>query len=387
MTLTLTTHSDEKQTPAGRILVIDDDVASRQLLRIILQQDYQVTTVGDGQTALKCIQTQPFDLVLLDITMPGMTGFEVLKALRQDSTTADLPVILMSVTDDPTTVVKGLEAGANDYVVKPVTPSVLMARVKTQVNLKRLTDERKQYIEQLKQAEQMRTRFTHIASHDLKNPLHNLRLAAALLKEELQNNPRVASVLKMLDITIDTMQHVIETFLDIAAIQANSIALKLEATAVSDVITNVISQYEIAANEKDSQLVMKSVAGYVRADKARTVQVVSNLVSNALKYSPYGSTITIWTETLDENIRLSVQDEGPGIPRAERTKLFTEFAKLSPRPTGNETSTGLGLWIVKHLMEKQGGSVGVSFPADGGSIFWVELPAVAETELLVEESA
>ncbi|MDQ7024059.1 MAG: response regulator [Anaerolineae bacterium] len=374
----------------GRILIVEDDHSSRELLRMILEYDYHVETAHDGETALRLISEHDFDLVLLDIMMSGINGLEVLRTLRQDKRIQSLPVILVSALSDSDVMVEGLEVGANDYISKPIDPAILMARVRTQLKLKHLMDERNKHIEKLERAEQLRTQFVHIASHDLKNPLHNLSIANTLLKDEMGNNSRVKQILNVLDLTVENMHHIIEAFLDVVAIQSNTLELKPVVLSLSDVVNNIAMQYEIAAEEKDIRLHIGNHTGQVVADSARLVQIASNLVSNAIKYSPQGSVVTIWTETNDASLRLCVQDEGPGIPKKERHKLFTEFGKLSTRPTRNESRTGLGLWIVKHLIEKQGGTVGVNFPKAGGSIFWLELPTVASEPALafaVEDSA
>lgn len=390
MTITPPAEQTIESTQQGRILIVEDDHASRELLRVILGYEHHVETAHNGETALQLVREHDFDLVLLDIMMSGINGLDVLRTLRQDESTQNLPVILVSALSASDVMVEGLESGASDYISKPIDPSVLMARVRTQLKLKHLTDERNKHIEKLERAEQLRTQFIHIASHDLKNPLHNLSIANTLLKDEMGNNPRVKQILSMLDLTVENMHHIIEAFLDVIAIQSNTLALKPVLLSLADVMNNVATQYEIAAEEKNIRLYISNNSGQVVADSARMVQIVNNLVSNAIKYSPQGSTVTLWTEVNDESLRLCVQDEGPGIPIEERHKLFTEFGKLSTRPTGNESRTGLGLWIVKHLIEKQGGEVGVSFPADSGSIFWLELPAVASEPALafvIEDSA
>jgi signal transduction histidine kinase len=144
---------------------------------------------------------------------------------------------------------------------------------------------------------------------------------------------------------------------------------------VRDVVVNVVTQYEIVARGKEIELLVDETPGNIIADRARMIQVVGNLVSNALKYSPRSSRIRIWSEERGQDNCLFVQDQGPGIPETERHLLFQEFSKLTPRPTAGEARTGLGLWIVRHLVRGQGGMVGADFPPEGGSVFWVEMPA------------
>jgi signal transduction histidine kinase len=373
----------------GRILIVEDDPASRELLRVMLEHSHYVETAHNGEAALKIIQEHEFDLVLLDIMMPGINGIEVLKTVRKEKNQEDLPIILVSALTDEMDIVKGLEMGANDYIRKPIEPAVLLARVRTQLQLKRLYDTHKHHIEELERAEKLRTQFMQIASHDLKNPLHNLHIASSLLQDEIGDDERVAQILNVLDLTVENMHHVIEDFLDVVAIQSDAVGLKPVELSVRDIVNNVAVQYEIAAEEKDIRLDIHPIDGHIVADQARMIQILSNLVSNAIKYSPVGATVTLWAENSGLTMRLCVQDEGPGIPKNERSQLFTEFGKLSTTPTANEPRTGLGLWIVKHLMQMQGGTVGASFPDEGGSIFWLEFPTIiqSEEEILISETA
>lgn len=359
----------------GRILIVDDDDISRMLLQSILGDNYEIQGVSNGADAIEILQNQPFDLVLLDIMMAGMDGYTVLQKIRKELLLLDLPVIFLSALDQPEDVARGLQLGANDYVTSPLEPAVLRARIATQIKLKRLTDEHKHQIQILERAENLRVQLSRIASHDLKNPLHNIRIAQSLLKEEV-SDARQSRLLETIGLSVETMQHVIESFVDLVAIQTDTLKFRREVIAVRDLVMNVVTQYEIAARGKEIDLHVDAIPGQIIADRARMIQIVGNLVSNALKYSPICSTVRIWSEDRDEENYLYVGDQGPGIPESERHLLFQEFSRLSPRPTGGEASTGLGLWIVRHLVRGQGGKVGVYFPDEGGSVFWVQMPAV-----------
>jgi two-component system, sensor histidine kinase and response regulator len=359
----------------GRILIVDDDDISRILLQSILGESYDIQGVSNGEQAIELLRNQPCDLVLLDIMMAGMDGYTVLQKIRTELRLMDLPVIFLSALDQPEDVVRGLQLGANDYVTSPLEPAVLRARIATQIKLKRLSDEHKHQIQILERAENLRVQLSRIASHDLKNPLHNIRIAHSLLKEEA-SDPRFMRLLETIGLSVETMQHVIENFVDLVAIQTDTLKFRREVITVRDLVMNVVTQYEIAAGNKGIALEVDSIPGQIIADRARMIQIFSNLVSNAIKYSPQQSTVRIWSEDRDEENYLYVGDQGPGIPEAERHLLFQEFSRLSPRPTAGEASTGLGLWIVRHLVRGQGGNVGAYFPDEGGSVFWVQMPAV-----------
>jgi two-component system, sensor histidine kinase and response regulator len=368
------TMKDIQDTSRSVILVVDDEYMNRELLTDFLGDQYTVATAAGGKEALAYLQAHHCDLVLLDINMPFMNGFEVLEELRKTYSTLQLPVIVISALAEPHDIVRGLKLGASDYVAKPISPLVVLARIHTQLLLKRYADERQEYIAKLEQAERLRTQLSQIASHDLKNPLNNMRLAYTLLRDTLGDAHKAQAIVETVRVNVEAMQHVIDMFLDIVAIQTDHMTLKFQPFAVRDAVMNVLTQYEVAANRKQIIITYDRLKGYVYGDQKRTVQVLSNLISNAIKYSPPATTVHITVDDHKGQQRIQVIDHGPGIPQSERDQLFQEFARISTQPTGGEDSIGLGLWIVKLLVEKQNGTVGADFPASGGSVFWITLP-------------
>ena len=356
------------------VLAVDDERHNLTLLERVLR-NYRVISVTNAQAALDTLAQAPFDLILLDIMMPGMDGLETLEQIRTNPKIADIPVILISAFSDGQTIVAGLEAGANDYITKPIDTDITLARVRTQIALKKLQDERKQTITELQAAQEMKDRLLRMASHDLKGPLMNIRMAANLMEPSIDCIIDGNSLLGAVESSLDTMQNVIKDFLDTAALQTGALDLHLEPVAARTLIENVLEENQINALRKHIKLETQDMRGVIIADVARFHQTLGNLVSNAIKYSPTDTTVTIWTECDDTTVTIYVADEGPGIPLSEQDKLFTQFGKLSPRPTGGESSTGLGLWIVKHLVTLQNGRVGYLSPRDGGSIFWIQMPA------------
>ena len=357
-----------------RVLIVDDEPMNVMLLERLFTREYDVVTASNGREALELLNTKPFDCLLLDIMMPGMSGLQVLETLRAEPITADLPVILVSALADRQDVVRGLKLGANDYVPKPIEMDVLSARVQTQVMLKQLQDQRKLAIAELERAQELKDRLLRIASHDLKSPLANIGMIRYLLRDAVADNPTALEFVDMLDNVSEHMLAVVRDFLDTAAIQSGELDLVPELVPVSDVVNEVCQQYRLAARRKQITLEVAHLDGEIHADRMRSVQALDNLISNAIKYSPMDSVVTITSHVLDDVMRISVTDSGPGIPSEERSRLFTQFGRLSTRPTGGESSTGLGLWIVKHLVTIQGGRVGVDTAPGGGSTFWMELP-------------
>jgi two-component system, sensor histidine kinase and response regulator len=366
-------QQNERAAENPSILIVDDEHLIRRLMRRVLQNEFELVFAENGVAALAVLEAQTFDLVLLDVTMPGMDGFDVLAQIRSNPRTADLPVILISALQNNTSVVRGLQLGANDYITKPLDTAVVRARVGTQLALKRAADERKQIIAQLKSTQEMQESFTRIVSHDLKGPLTNIRMAQFMLRDILHDNDEARNILDNMDMTLNDMVEMIRTFLD--AMDAQQLEPEITTVEVHDLVYQVIEQYRINAERKQIRVTMRNCEVQAKADARLLRQTLANLVSNALKFSLPGTTASIWCEQSAGNrVRICVGDEGPGIPPHERDKLFVMFGKLSPRPTAGESSTGLGLWVVKQLTELQKGRVGVDYPADGGSVFWIELP-------------
>lgn len=368
-----------KMKVTARILIIEDDPETSNLLSRFFEMHYSVVCARTGEEALTLLARDEFDMVLLDIGLPGIDGFEVLRQVRSRFTSSDLPVILLSALNDTETVLTGLTLGANDYIAKPPEFAILQARMQTLLDLKRIHDQHKQVIRELTQAQQTQEKFFSIVSHDLRNPLNNIRTALFLLRDMHKEDPQSRQILDQADTTLNDMLGMIKTFLDVARLQASAsgqLDINITVVNVSDVIRNLAGQNRLIAGEKGITLTHDRIAGLVMGDVRFVSQAVGNLIDNAIKFSPRGSTVFIEVTSVEPGWkRITVTDSGPGVPENERTLLFEMFSKLTPRPTGSETSTGLGLWIVKQLTLLQGGRVGADFPADGGSMFWIDLPA------------
>ncbi len=365
------------------VLAVDDERANLMLLERMFRHEYRIFCVQTAQEGLDMLAQAPFDLILLDIMMPDIDGLTSLKRIRANPMTEDLPVILISALSDSADITRGFELGANDYITKPIDMEVTRARVHTQVMLKQLLDERKRTISELRAVQEMKDRLLRMASHDLKGPLNNIRAAGMLLSDDIGCVREGDTLLAAIETSADKMESVIKDFLDTAALQTGILDLHLECQVLEPLIENVLAESRASSVRKNIMLEMADLSGEVLADRARFHQVLGNLISNAIKYSPPGTTVRVWTETKDELVTIFVADQGPGIPESDLNRLFTQFGKLTPRPTAGESSTGLGLWIVKHLITLQNGEVGLISPEGGGSTFWIKLP-VYQAEKLPE---
>ena len=349
------------------ILIVDDTPANLGVLVETLgAAGYQLMVAEDGEEALaQTAQTQP-DLILLDVMMPGIDGFETCRRLKARAETREVPVLFMTALSETTDKVKAFAAGGVDYITKPIEHEEALARVRTHLTLRRLQRE-------LQEQVALKEKFMRIAGHDLRNPLCLILMAGELTKRQ----PGLpASALKLLDNIgegANQMRRIIDTFLDLRAPQPGAASGRIDLGLLAAAVAR---QHEHAAERK--QITLKTEIAdqlpFARCDAAHAYQLFTNLVSNALKFTPLGGCITVRIGLNGPRLRSEIQDTGPGVPVNERGQLFREHARLSPRPTAGEESNGLGLAIVKHLVESQNGTVGADFPAIGGSIFWFELP-------------
>jgi signal transduction histidine kinase len=347
------------------ILIVDDTPANLGVLVETLgAAGYQLMVAEDGEEALtQTLQTRP-DLVLLDVMMPGIDGFETCRRLKAQAHTRDIPVLFMTALNETADKVKAFAAGGVDYITKPIEHEEALARVRTHLSLRRLQRE-------LQSELAIKDQFMRIAGHDLRNPLCLILMSGELAKRQTGDPAAIVKYLANIADSAAHMRRVIDTFLHLKRADAARVELNLVAAAAAN-------QHQFAAADKHIELALElaeSPAPIVQCESAHVFQAVTNFVSNALKFTPRGGVVTVRTRAAGPRFRCEVQDSGPGVRAEERNQLFVEHGRLSPKPTAGEESHGVGLAIVKHLVESQGGAVGADFPAGGGSVFWFELPA------------
>jgi two-component system sensor histidine kinase/response regulator len=355
-----------------RLLVVDDNEMNRDMLSRRLARDgYRVTTAEDGDQTLVLLQTERFDLILLDVEMPGLSGFEVLQRIRQKYSLAELPVIMATARDTSQDMIVGFQNGANDYVTKPIDFPVLLVRIQTQLQLKALA--------------KLKDEFLQIASHDLKNPLGNVLMAAGLIVELVPPGETMTEemheMLSMITNQAKTMQRIIIDFLDFQALQDGQMRLERKAIQLNALADKVAAQNADYAVSKQIELHLSFAEQLpeLMADESRLEQVIQNFVGNAIKFCPAEATVLVSTHLEDHTQILEVSDSGPGLTESALEKAFTKYAKLGNKPTGGEKSSGVGLAICKQIIELHGGKVGVRNNPNQGATFWFSLPLAATT--------
>jgi len=356
---------------SARILVVDDQTVNVQIVGTALGNlGYEIIPASDGVTALKRVALRRPDLILLDLLMPGMGGCEVCLQLKANSDWKDIPVIFLSAADDKELIVRALDSGGVDYITKPFNQAELISRVRTQLALKSARD-------QLQQLAEDKDELLGILAHDLKNYLGGMNMSAGLLCRQTArfNDERTTQLAENILRTSTQSLAFVKEFLANAAAD-HGFAFKPSAVNLEETARAAIRQFEEAARQKKITIQTDFTAEAVvaQADVSALNQILENLISNALKFSPSGKNVQVSVRRLNHHAECVVRDEGPGFSPEDKARMFRRYGRLSARPTGGEPSTGLGLSIVRKLVLGMGGELLCESAAGKGAAFTVRLP-------------
>lgn len=355
------------------VLVVDDQPSTRELVCAILRQGgYLIREAGGGQEAIDAVAESPPDLVLLDMLMPGIDGFAVTAALRENPATADLPVIFLTAATERQYLVRAFECGAVDFVAKPFVSEELLARVRTHLELKFTRDH-------LKRIAREREDLASLVAHDLKNPLSTIRFSTQLLERQPGDAERTARLAGTIRTSIDNALAFIQDYLERRADDEVMRHLRTERVALDAAVLESAARFEPALHAKELRLALDGVEPVeVQGDPAAVAHVIDNLLSNAIKFSAAGSPIEIACGPGSPGTgRCLVLDRGEGIDPEEQRKLFRRFVRLKAQPTEGDAAHGLGLALAKRDVARMGGELWYEHRAGGGSVFAFELPLAA----------
>lgn len=361
-----------------KILVIDDNPLNLKILDDHLKSSgFLPIQAKSGEIGISMALEHLPDLILLDIMMPMMDGFQVAESLRTNDVTKDIPIIFLTAKTQTDDIVKGLGKGAVDYIMKPFNPEELTARVSTHLHLKGYRDKLVQQNHSLNELNTEKNQFLAIAAHDMKNPLYSISLLAKTIRDDKHiSREDLEELTSDIITTSDRMLALIADLLDINAIEQGKMKFNLEEIDMVEPISTCLDIYHERAKQKNITLnfTPDDREYKILGDRRAVHQVLDNIVSNAIKYSPFDKNIWASVTELNGNIRCEIKDEGPGLNEEDLKKMFGKFVKLSTIPTGNESSNGLGLSIVKQYVENLGGKVWCESELGKGCNFIVELP-------------
>lgn len=363
-----------------QILLVDDDRLNRRVLRAILQSErYIISEAETGEDAVLQFADFKPDLVLMDVMLPGINGFEACRQIKKIPGSDIVPVIFITAKNESDDVVEGMTAGGVDYLPKPYRPKEALARIRTHLHNRELVLQQRVLVDQLSKANATKNRVLGMAAHDLRNPLVSIRGLAEFLKDGTVGalSTEQAELVETIHSASQQMLELLNELLDMSVIESGELKIRLDEENFGDLIEKSIHLNTINASKKKMAIAFQKGAlpGMVHIDGQKIKQVVDNLLSNAIKYSPPGSIITVEATTDEGKCSLAVKDQGPGIPVNEHDRLFKDFGLLSVKPTGGEKSTGLGLAICRKIIEAHGGNITAENLPDRGCMFKFTLPA------------
>ncbi|MCB1192756.1 MAG: hybrid sensor histidine kinase/response regulator [Leptospiraceae bacterium] len=354
------------------ILVVDDVLRNIQLIGNMLKSSgYRINYATDGQSAIENALKNPYDLILLDIMMPKLSGFDVCEKLKENPITKEIPIIFLTAKTDMESVTKGFQIGGVDYITKPFNQEELIVRVKTHINLQKQN-------KKLKELNAMKDKFFSIIAHDLKNPFHSILGLSEILaaRAEHYDTNRIKELASFIHSSTKSGYDLLLNLLEWARSQTNSIKFQPENYALNDFIQKIIDFFTSNAEEKNIQIIKQIPENAsIFGDLNMLNTVIQNLVTNAIKFTHTNGKVTISANTTENFTTLAIADTGIGMSEENKNKLFRIDEHYIQPGTNGESGTGLGLIICKEFVEKHEGKIWVESELDRGSCFFITIPA------------
>ena len=354
--------------PQCSILIVDDEVSNFDVIEAILSgDDYQLHYVDSGQEAIDSLHLFQPDLILLDIAMPGMNGLEVCQRIRATPQWQPVPIIVVTALAAKESLTQCLEAGANDFISKPINSTELRARVHSMLRIKQQYDD-------LQTLLKFREDMVHMLVHDLRNRLTEVLLGLEFLKstDDFVDKYELGQIYA----SVQTLQVLVDDLLKIALIESGKVRLNLTQADPTELIRATTSNFAAISTQKSQSLICQipEVAQRnIALDVTMMSRVLDNLLSNAIKFSPQNSEIIVKLEPVEaDNFQIQVIDSGPGVPDGVKQEIFEKYETGMSIP--NVPQIGLGLAFAKMVVEAHAGQIRVKDNHPQGAIFEIILP-------------
>jgi two-component system sensor histidine kinase/response regulator len=367
------------------ILVVDDKPDNLRLLSAILSDHgYTVRKSLNGKMALNTIHQVLPDLILLDINMPDLNGYQVCEILKAAEETQEIPIIFISALDDVLDKVKAFKIGGVDYITKPFQGEEVIARIENQLIIQRQRKQLKAEIENRKKAEESLQIYLHAVSHDLRNPVLGLSMVLnnLLKKAASQSEIMIAkSVLERMVESCDRQLNLINSLVETQQFETGGISLACQPLNLVDFINTFIQDWQLFFQKNQTKVITEfpTKLPFVLADKYQLMRVLENLVTNAIKHNDSHLTLTFQVETLNESqVCCRIYDNGCGIDPNLCKTLFDRYQR--GKEARKILGLGLGLYLCRLIIEAHHGEIGVNSQLNEGTAFWFTLKRVTLTD-------
>ncbi|QNN41857.1 sensor histidine kinase [Pedobacter roseus] len=369
------------------ILIVDDRPENLISLQKVLQaHNFEVDTASSGEEALKKVLKNNYVLIILDVQMPDMDGFEVAEAISGFSKAKDTAIIFLSaVNTELKFITKGYLSGGLDYITKPVDINVLLLKIKTFYRIyeqnRKLNEVQEKLLEEIefrKQAEHKKDEFISIASHELKTPLTSVKGYIQLLQRSLNRDDKTMAQnhLEKASIQLEKLNDLIVDLLDISKIESGKMKFNMKSFCADNMVNNAIEMLQ-QSNPDFKITKLGKTEEMIFGDEMRLEQVVINFITNAIKYAPGTNQVNVTINIKDGKLYLAVKDFGIGISKEQQHKIFDKFYRVEEN-SNRFNGLGIGLYICSEIINRHGGTIGVNSVPDEGSEFYFIVPTTEE---------
>jgi len=386
---TVETMPNEVDLAGCKILIVEDSPMIRKKLRFLLEKvDFEVFEAKSGEEGIWLAQECLPDMILLDVVMDRMDGFETCRRLKEMDEFRDVPIVFLTGKTETEHIAHGFKVGASDYIGKPFNPHEALPRIRTHLKIRVLSAFRQRNIDELKKLNVAKDKLLRMASHDLRNPLSAISGLADLLKMGAagEMNEEQSEMIGTIHSAAESMMQTLSDLLDLSSMESNKVKLEVADADPVELASSLVNLFRVSANKKkiDLRLEKSGDLAKIPMDTHQIRRVVENFLSNAIKFSPFETTIRLAVWQDGDRSYFDVEDEGPGIAPEEQKLLFKEFGRTSNKPTAGEKSTGLGLSICRRIAEEHGGTVSMCNLDPRGARFRLELPVKAAVDPAIE---
>ncbi|APF17893.1 response regulator receiver sensor signal transduction histidine kinase [Caldithrix abyssi DSM 13497] len=368
-----------------KVLIVDDDKENVDLIAYFLKpQNYKIITAHNGVDALKLVEKENPDLILLDIKLPKMDGFEVCERIKKKSPTKFIPIIMITALKDLKSKIRSLEAGADDFISKPFENIELLTRVKSLLRIKKYHDELEQKNKELEEKnqsllrmDQFKEELNHLIIHDMKNPIFviqgNLQMLMMGLDDSMSN---LKKYVDRIDRSTQNLLRMVMNLIDITKIETGSMSLKLELASLNDVVENSLARIKDFPEAADKQINVDFVEQmpYIKLDVSVMERVVDNLLSFALANVPTDGRVDVKTFKTEHTVGASIHDYGQQIPLKYGNNVFNKFRQIEIKKEGYRVGRGLGLTFCNLAVEAHGGKMYLDEKNEIGNKIIFEIP-------------
>jgi signal transduction histidine kinase len=363
------------QLKERRILLVDDEPWNVEVLESFLNgHGYIINKAYSGEEALSAVGKEPPDIVLLDVMMPGMDGFDVCRRLKENEGTRFIPVVIITSLDQKTDRVESIGCGADDFLTKPVDEAELLARVRSLLRVKSHHDELDENYKELLGMQIMRENLVNMLVHDFRNPLTGIIGYLELLSDDQGENSN-AQYVSNSQYLAKKMISMVSDLMDLTRLENNMLPLKLENVILKDLVEEVLREFGHAMNDKSlTALIREEDSVELSADRRLITRVAGNILANGIRHSPAGANITITTSVLDRVAELSFSNEGEHIPDDVLERIFEKFYQAEAKAANVRSGAGLGLAFCDMVVKAHAGSIAAVNNTGPGCRFIIRLP-------------